>query len=415
MRDGRGGDRGRLDRAARPATRCSRCSSPGWRRSCGRCCSRVIRALGEWPRSSPRSRPAARAARTAGRRPRAARLRREASALRLTTSSAGSSRRCTSAAPRSEPRAALRRGAGRPHRASSRTAACARSRSSTSAGSSAPGGEQGLLSVAFHPRYAQNRRFYVNYTDSTGTRGWSSTARTGRAALPGSARQLLFVRQPYIEPQRRPDRVRPRRRALRRHGRRRLRRRSREPRAEPGDAARQADPHRRRPARRAAASSRSACAIPGASASTAHRRPLDRRRRPERVGGGRLPAAPAARASGSTTAGTCTRGARPTSASSSGPARSCSPIGGLRERVGGRMLGDGRLRLPRQRRAGRARALLLRRLLQRDVRSLRVVNGRARGQRRERFRVPGLTSFGEDARGELLLVSHNGTVSRLAR
>ena len=30
------------------------------------------------------------------------------------------------------------------------------------------GGEQGLLSVAFHPRYAQNRLFYVNYTDNNG-------------------------------------------------------------------------------------------------------------------------------------------------------------------------------------------------------------------------------------------------------
>jgi glucose/arabinose dehydrogenase len=30
------------------------------------------------------------------------------------------------------------------------------------------GGEQGLLSVAFHPRYGQNRFFYVNYTDVRG-------------------------------------------------------------------------------------------------------------------------------------------------------------------------------------------------------------------------------------------------------
>ena len=30
------------------------------------------------------------------------------------------------------------------------------------------GGEQGLLSVAFHPRYAQNRLFYVNFTDNNG-------------------------------------------------------------------------------------------------------------------------------------------------------------------------------------------------------------------------------------------------------
>ena len=30
------------------------------------------------------------------------------------------------------------------------------------------GGEQGLLSVAFHPRYAQNHLFYVDYTDTNG-------------------------------------------------------------------------------------------------------------------------------------------------------------------------------------------------------------------------------------------------------
>ena len=30
------------------------------------------------------------------------------------------------------------------------------------------GGEQGLLSVAFHPRYTKNRLFYVDYTDRAG-------------------------------------------------------------------------------------------------------------------------------------------------------------------------------------------------------------------------------------------------------
>ena len=30
------------------------------------------------------------------------------------------------------------------------------------------GGEQGLLSLAFHPSYARNHRFYVNYTDHSG-------------------------------------------------------------------------------------------------------------------------------------------------------------------------------------------------------------------------------------------------------
>src|SRR5262245_765314 len=30
------------------------------------------------------------------------------------------------------------------------------------------GGEQGLLSLAFHPQYASNGLFYVNYTDTAG-------------------------------------------------------------------------------------------------------------------------------------------------------------------------------------------------------------------------------------------------------
>jgi len=59
------------------------------------------------------------------------------------------------------------------------------------------GGEQGLLSVAFHPAYARNHRFYVNYTDRSGnTRVVEFRSRNGRG-VKSSARQLLLVRQPY--------------------------------------------------------------------------------------------------------------------------------------------------------------------------------------------------------------------------
>jgi glucose/arabinose dehydrogenase len=52
-------------------------------------------------------------------------------------------------------------------------------------------GEQGLLSMAFHPRYSRNGRYYVNYTDRNGdTR---VVEYRGRARL----RQILFVDQPY--------------------------------------------------------------------------------------------------------------------------------------------------------------------------------------------------------------------------
>jgi glucose/arabinose dehydrogenase len=59
------------------------------------------------------------------------------------------------------------------------------------------GGEQGLLSVAFHPAYARNHRFYVNYTDRNGnTRVVEFRSRNG-VGMKSTARQILFVRQPY--------------------------------------------------------------------------------------------------------------------------------------------------------------------------------------------------------------------------
>ena len=59
------------------------------------------------------------------------------------------------------------------------------------------GGEQGLLSMAFHPAYAKNHRFYVNYTDRNGdTRVVEFRSRRGKG-IRSTARQLLFVDQPY--------------------------------------------------------------------------------------------------------------------------------------------------------------------------------------------------------------------------
>ena len=58
------------------------------------------------------------------------------------------------------------------------------------------GGEQGLLSVAFHPRYAQNRLFYVNFTDNNGHTRVVEYRSDGRKAVK-RVRQLLLVQQPY--------------------------------------------------------------------------------------------------------------------------------------------------------------------------------------------------------------------------
>jgi glucose/arabinose dehydrogenase len=59
------------------------------------------------------------------------------------------------------------------------------------------GGEQGLLGLAFDPRYATNRLVYVNYTDTSGDTRVVRYRTNGRRALPGSARLLLRVDQPY--------------------------------------------------------------------------------------------------------------------------------------------------------------------------------------------------------------------------
>jgi glucose/arabinose dehydrogenase len=58
-------------------------------------------------------------------------------------------------------------------------------------------GEQGLLSVAFHPRYATNHRFFVDYTDKRGDTRVVEFRSNGTVGLPGTARQVLFVDQPY--------------------------------------------------------------------------------------------------------------------------------------------------------------------------------------------------------------------------
>ena len=59
------------------------------------------------------------------------------------------------------------------------------------------GSEQGLLSVAFHPRYARNRLFYVNYTDTTGDTRVVEYRSRGLSRAPRRTRQILFVQQPY--------------------------------------------------------------------------------------------------------------------------------------------------------------------------------------------------------------------------
>jgi glucose/arabinose dehydrogenase len=59
------------------------------------------------------------------------------------------------------------------------------------------GGERGLLSIAFHPRYAQNHRFYVDYTDTAGNTRVVEYRSNGRTAILSSAREIFYQRQPF--------------------------------------------------------------------------------------------------------------------------------------------------------------------------------------------------------------------------
>jgi glucose/arabinose dehydrogenase len=63
----------------------------------------------------------------------------------------------------------------------------------------ASGGERGLLGLAFHPKFAENRKFYVNYTRAADgdTIVAQYTARSATSADPGSERVLLHIGQPY--------------------------------------------------------------------------------------------------------------------------------------------------------------------------------------------------------------------------
>ena len=62
------------------------------------------------------------------------------------------------------------------------------------------GSEQGLLSMAFHPDYASNGFFYVDYTDTDGDTHvirYTVSAGNPDVADPGSAKTILTVDQPF--------------------------------------------------------------------------------------------------------------------------------------------------------------------------------------------------------------------------
>lgn len=61
------------------------------------------------------------------------------------------------------------------------------------------GGEQGLLSVAFHPQYATNRRFYVYYVDNAGNlqiERYTAPTATSNVADPATALPIINIPHP---------------------------------------------------------------------------------------------------------------------------------------------------------------------------------------------------------------------------
>ena len=143
------------------------------------------------------------------------------------------------------------------------------------------GGEQGLLSVAFHPQYTQNGFFYVYYTKRKRSPGnvviarYRVSANDPNTRRPGQRRDPAHHSAPRRQPQRRPAAVRARRLPLRRHRRRRRRLRSAPDSGQRDNAARQDAAPRRRPERQHAA-------VPRHPAHQPVRRP--RRRRATRSG-----------------------------------------------------------------------------------------------------------------------------------
>ncbi|MBP9089281.1 MAG: PQQ-dependent sugar dehydrogenase [Kofleriaceae bacterium] len=62
------------------------------------------------------------------------------------------------------------------------------------------GNEQGLLGLAFHPRFACNRKLYIYLTDRAGTSRvfeFTVDAANANVVLPASRREVLVVKQPY--------------------------------------------------------------------------------------------------------------------------------------------------------------------------------------------------------------------------
>ena len=270
--------------------------------------------------------------------------------------------------------------------------------------------------MAFSPHYASNHLFYVSYTDVNGN---SRVVRYRSANGVGvrSSGQDPARRQPAVrEPQRRPAPVRQAWLPLLRARRRRLRRRSRTARPE----------HAARGSASCCARSRSHPGTPledrrprsaqpvALLLRLGERQPLDRRRRPGHVGGGRLPARRRSSTSSRTTAGAGTR-ATSVYDSSHRYAKAGAKVRPVhRVLARPRLLDHRRLRLSRHGGAGR-RAGATSTATTAPARSGASASASTAAPRPpwSSGHVPYLSSFGVDGNGELYATSLDGTLYKL--
>ena len=300
------------------------------------------------------------------------------------------------------------------------------------------GGEQGLLGLAFHPSYRTNGKLYVSYTDRTGTsviREYRVSGDDPDRVDTRTGRTLLRVKQPYANHNGGhiafgPDgllyiglgdggsggdpgnRAQSRTTLLgkllridvnRRTGSLRVRHPVDQPvrrpeRARPDLGVRPAQPV-------------------GLLVRPGDGRPVDRRRRPGRVGGGRSGPGGSRPQCGSRPelrlAGDGGRALLPAGrAAARGPARPCrSPSTGTRRRS---LLDHRRPRLPWQGVSGPGRRLPVRRLLLRARSGTSIAAPRAGSRRRRALDTnASITGFGEDQAGELYLTDAGGTLYRV--
>ena len=269
------------------------------------------------------------------------------------------------------------------------------------------GGEQGLLGLAFHPQYAQNKRFYVQFTDNGGDTRVVEYRSNGTKAIPGSARLLFRSDDPYGNHNGGMLAFAPNGRLY----------------FTMGDGGAGGDPENRSQNRRSLFGkllsinvATKGLKVEALGLRNAWRFSFDRANGDLYLGDVGQNATEEISYLRSGSAGLPNfgwdvyEGRAKFEDKPLGPGKLVQPIATYSHDDGCSVTGGYVYR--------GSRAALRGRYIYGDycsgnVWSLKVVNGRATGLRRERFEIESVTSFGEDAAGELYAVSHGGTVYRL--